>query len=199
LSGRPALGDSTGGRWTASRGPRGEALALGGTPGDSHKARIAAQALDRPPGRPYIPGMTDPRSGESAAAVQARLAEEFQLFDDWMDRYQMLIDMGKALDALPERERRDDLKVPGCQSQVWLKSDFDGARLSLRAASDAIITSGLIALLLQIYSGRTPREILDTPFTLASDIGLAAHLTPGRANGLANMVRRIREAAAAHA
>lgn len=143
--------------------------------------------------------MTDPHPGESIAEAQARLAGEFQLLDDWMDRYQMLIDMGKALDVLPEGERRDALKVPGCQSQVWLKSEFDGARLTFRAASDAIITSGLIALLLELYSGRTPREILDTPFTLAADIGLAAHLTPGRANGFANMVRRIRETAAAHA
>ena len=141
--------------------------------------------------------MTD--APDSIAAAQAHLAEEFSLFDDWMDRYQLLIDLGKALESLPEDERSDDLKVPGCQSQVWLKSSFDGRLMHFRAASDAIITSGLIALLLKVYSGRTPREILDTPFTLASDIGLAAHLTPGRANGLANMVRRIREAAAAHA
>ncbi len=134
---------------------------------------------------------------ETIAEAQARLAGEFQLFDDWMDRYQLLIDLGRDLDALPEAERAEDLKVPGCQSQVWLKSDFDGARLQLRAASDAIITSGLIALLLKVYSGRTPQEILGTPFTLAADIGLQAHLSPSRANGFANMVKRIHEAAAA--
>ncbi len=141
--------------------------------------------------------MTD--TSDSIAAAQAHLAEEFQLFDDWMDRYQLLIDMGKALDALPEAERSEALKVPGCQSQVWLKSDFDGARMHYRAASDAIITSGLIALLLKVYSGRTPQEILATPFTLAGEIGLQTHLSPSRANGFANMVRRIAEEAARHA
>ena len=135
---------------------------------------------------------------DSIAAAQAHLAEEFQLFDDWMDRYQLVVDLGKALDSLPEAERRDELKVPGCQSQVWLKSSFDGRLMHFRAASDAIITSGLIALLLKVYSGRTPREILETPFTLAGEIGLQTHLSPSRANGFANMVKRIAEEAAKH-
>lgn len=143
--------------------------------------------------------MTEPVSGETIAEAQARLAGEFQLFDDWMDRYQLLIDLGRDLNALPEAERAEALKVPGCQSQVWLKSGWDGTRLTFRAASDAIITSGLIALLLEVYSGRTPREILDSPFTLAAEIGLQAHLSPSRANGFANMVKRIHEEAAAHA
>jgi cysteine desulfuration protein SufE len=143
--------------------------------------------------------MSDAVQGETVAEAQARLAEEFQLFDDWMDRYELLIDLGKKLDALPAGERSDSQKVEGCQSQVWLKTEFDGTRLSFRAASDAIITSGLISLLLQIYSGRTPKEILETPFTLAQDIGLSAHLSPSRANGFANMVKRIRAEAAARA
>lgn len=133
---------------------------------------------------------------ETVAAAQARLAEEFHLFDDWMDRYELLIDLGKKLEALPDAERSDAQKVDGCQSQVWLDSSFDGNRLHFRAASDAIITSGLISLLLQIYDRRTPREILETPFTLAQDIGLSAHLSPSRANGFANMVKRIRAEAA---
>jgi len=132
----------------------------------------------------------------SIAEAQAALAEEFQLFDDWMDRYQLLIDLGRALDALPESERSDELKVPGCQSQVWLKSAFDGSHMHFRAASDAIITSGLIALLLKVYDGRTPAEILSAPFTLAGEIGLQTHLSPSRANGFANMVKRIAEEAA---
>lgn len=134
---------------------------------------------------------------ESVAEAQERLAGEFELFDDWMDRYQLLIDQGRKLASLPPDERSDELKVPGCQSQVWLKSAFDGERLHFRAASDAIITSGLIALLLEIYSGRRPQEILSTPFTLGDRIGLQANLSPSRANGFANMVRRIREEAAA--
>jgi len=136
---------------------------------------------------------------ESIADAQDRLAGEFELFDDWMDRYQLLIDQGRKLDSLPPAERSDDLKVPGCQSQVWLKSAYDGERLRFRAASDAIITSGLIALLLEVYSGRRPQEILDTPFTLGDRIGLQANLSPSRANGFANMVKRIREEAAARA
>ena len=141
--------------------------------------------------------MTDPSPPlDSIADAQARLADEFLLFDDWMDRYQQLIDQGRKLDSLPEVERTEELKVPGCQSQVWLKPDFDGKRLHFRAASDAIITSGLISLLLQVYSGRTPQEIIDSQFTLAGDIGLQTHLSPSRANGFANMVKRIREEAA---
>ena len=156
-------------------------------------ARIIALVLT--PGTPYIPAMSSPPP-ESIAQTQARLAEEFALFDDWMDRYQLLIDQGRKLDALPEAERSDALKVPGCQSQVWLKTAVADGRMRFRAASDAIITSGLISLLLQIYSDRTPREILETPFTLADEIGLQAHLSPSRANGFANMVKRIREDAA---
>jgi cysteine desulfuration protein SufE len=136
---------------------------------------------------------------ESIAETQDRLAGEFELFDDWMDRYQLLIDQGRKLASLPEAERSEDLKVLGCQSQVWLKSDFDGERLHFRAASDAIITSGLISLLLEIYSGRRPQEILAAPFTLGERIGLQAHLSPSRANGFANMVKRIRDEAAARA
>ncbi|MFT3810116.1 MAG: SufE family protein [Micropepsaceae bacterium] len=135
----------------------------------------------------------------SIAEAQTALAEEFQLFDDWMDRYQLLIDLGRALDALPEAERSDEMKVPGCQSQVWLKSSFDGRLMHFRAASDAIITSGLIALLLKVYDGRTPQEILGAPFTLAGEIGLQTHLSPSRANGFANMVKRIAEEAAKNA
>jgi len=137
-----------------------------------------------------------PAPDETIAEAQERLAAEFELFDDWMDRYQLLIDQGRKLDALPEAERTDELKVPGCQSQVWLKSAFDGERLHFRAASDAIITSGLIALLLDLYSGRRPQEILATPFTLGDRIGLQANLSPSRANGFANMVKRIKEEAA---
>lgn len=146
-------------------------------------------------GADYIPAMSI--AAETVSDAQERLAGEFEMFDDWMDRYELLIDQGRKLESLPPSERADELKVPGCQSQVWLKSTYDGERLHFRAASDAIITSGLIALLLQIYSGRRPQEILATPFTLGDRIGLQANLSPSRANGFANMVKRIREEAAA--
>ncbi len=132
----------------------------------------------------------------SIAAAQAELAEEFLTFDDWMDRYQLLLDKAKAMDALPEAERRDDMKVPGCQSQVWVETKLVDGRLRIRAASDAIITAGLIALLVEVYDGHTPAEIIAEPFTLAERIGLGNHLSPSRANGFANMVKRIRAEAA---
>lgn len=132
----------------------------------------------------------------SIAAAQAELVEEFLTFDDWMDRYQLLLDKAKAMDALPEAERRDAMKVPGCQSQVWVETKLVDGRMHIRAASDAIITAGLIALLVEVYDGHTPAEIIAEPFTLAERIGLGSHLSPSRANGFANMVKRIRAEAA---
>lgn len=132
----------------------------------------------------------------SIAEKQEALAEDFLVFDDWMDRYQLLLDKAKAMDALPEAERRDVMKVPGCQSQVWVDVKLVDGHMQIRAASDALITAGLIALLVEVYSGHTPTEIATTPFTLAERIGLGSHLSPSRANGFANMVKRIRAEAA---
>lgn len=132
----------------------------------------------------------------SIAEKQEALAEDFLVLDDWMDRYQLLLDKAKAMAPLPEAERRDDMKVPGCQSQVWVEVKLVDGRMQIRAASDALITAGLIALLVEVYSGHTPAEIVAAPFTLAERIGLGNHLSPSRANGFANMVKRIRAEAA---
>ena len=128
----------------------------------------------------------------AAAAAQAELVEEFRFFDNWMDRYQYLIDMGRRLPEFPETDRIDDNKIRGCQSQVWFVAENHDGRLVFRAISDAAIVSGLIALLLRIYSDRTPRDILDTPPDFIEALDLQAHLSPTRSNGLSSMLKAIR-------
>jgi cysteine desulfuration protein SufE len=129
-------------------------------------------------------------------AAQAQVIEEFGFLDDWMDRYQYLIDMGRKLPELAADERIDANKIRGCQSQVWFVAETRGDRLEFRAISDAAIVSGLIALLLRIYSGRRPQEILDTPPDFVAALQLEQHLSPTRSNGLASMLKAIRTFAA---
>ena len=126
------------------------------------------------------------------AAAQEELVEEFQFFDNWMDRYQYLIDLGRRLPEFPEADRIDVNKIRGCQSQVWFVASASDGRLEFRAISDAAIVSGLIALLLRIYSGRRPQDILDTPPDFVEALQLQAHLSPTRSNGLASMLKAIR-------
>jgi len=129
-------------------------------------------------------------------AAQNELIEEFQFFDNWMDRYQYLIDLGRRLPEFPEADRIADNKIRGCQSQVWFVASEHDGRLEFRAISDAAIVSGLIAMLLRIYSGRRPQDILDTPPDFVSALQLEAHLSPTRSNGLASMLKAIRNFAA---
>ena len=124
--------------------------------------------------------------------AQQEIIDEFSIFDDWMDRYQYLIDMGRRLPEFPEELRNDDNRIRGCQSQVWFVATRNGDRLEFQAISDAAIVSGLIALLLRIYSGRTPRDILDTPSDFVAALGLESHLSPTRSTGLASMLEAIR-------
>ncbi len=124
--------------------------------------------------------------------AQQEIIEEFSIFDDWMDRYQYLIDMGRRLPEFPEELRNDDNRIRGCQSQVWFVPTKKGDRLEFQAISDAAIVSGLIALLLRIYSGRTPQDILDTPADFVTALGLESHLSPTRSTGLASMLKAIR-------
>ncbi len=131
----------------------------------------------------------------SAQQSQREIAEEFSLFDDWMDRYQYLIDLGKKLPPLAADQMTDDRLLDGCQSQVWLIASGDADRLEFRANSDAAIVSGLIALLLRVYSGRSAREILETEPEFIRAIGLSEHLSPTRANGLDAMLRAIKNVA----
>lgn len=137
--------------------------------------------------------VTDPRLDE--------LAETFEFFDDWEDRYRYIIDLGKELTPLSESEKTPEYKVEGCVSQVWLLAGEDAERpgtLQFRGDSDAYIVKGLVAVLLTLFNGRTPQEILDFDARNALDrLDLAGHLSPSRSNGLFSMVRRIRALAAA--
>jgi cysteine desulfuration protein SufE len=112
------------------------------------------------------------------ADAQQEVVEEFQFFDNWMDRYQYLIDLGRRLPEFPEADRVDANKIRGCQSQVWFVAHKTDGRLEFRAISDAAIVSGLIAVLLRIYSGKTPQDILDTPADFVTALQLEAHLSP---------------------
>lgn len=134
--------------------------------------------------------MTDPR--------QIELVDEFSLFGDWSERYQYLIDLGRALPPLPHAERTAEHKVDGCQSQVWLVATGNADRLDFRAGSDSTIVAGLLALLLKVYSGRSAREILDTAPDFIRAIGLDKHLSMTRSNGLGAVLTRMRQVAAAH-
>ena len=129
-------------------------------------------------------------------AAQQELIEEFGFFDNWIDRYQYLIDLGRRLPEFPDADKTEANKIKGCQSQVWFVASSDDDRLQFRAISDAAIVSGLIALLLRIYSGRKPQEILDTPADFVVALELEQHLSPTRSNGLASMLQAIRAFAA---
>lgn len=125
-------------------------------------------------------------------AAQSELIEEFAFFDDWMDRYQYIIDLGRRLPEFPEAEKTDANKIKGCQSQVWFLAEMKGDRLHFQAISDAAIVSGLIAILLRIYSDRKPQDILDTPADFVTALKLEQHLSPTRSNGLASMLNAIK-------
>jgi cysteine desulfuration protein SufE len=124
--------------------------------------------------------------------AQQELVEEFSFFDNWIDRYQYLIDLGRRLPEFPEADMIDANKIKGCQSQVWFVASTDDDRLKFRAISDAAIVSGLIALLLRIYSDRRPQEILETPADFVAALELEQHLSPTRSNGLSSMLQAIR-------
>ena len=127
----------------------------------------------------------------SIAEEQQELIGEFAFFDDWDDRYQYLIDLGRRLPAFPEEYRRDEFKLKGCQAQVWLVGEKRGDRLVFHAVSDAAIVSGLIAILLRVYSNRTAQEIVATEPDFVAAIGLDEHLAMTRKNGLGAMLKAI--------
>lgn len=130
------------------------------------------------------------------AQAQDELIEEFRLFDNWLDKYQYLIDLGRKLPEFPEPLKTDANKLHGCQSQVWLHVEESSGELKFQAISDSAIVSGLIAVLMRVYSGRSPREILDTAPDFIHAIGLDEHLSPTRSNGLHAMIDAIRGHAA---
>jgi cysteine desulfuration protein SufE len=134
----------------------------------------------------------EPSANDAIAAI----AEELDLFDDWMDRYQFIIEMGRKLPPFPDAWADDAHRVPGCQSRVWMEAALRDGKLFFAGASDAAIVSGLIALLLRVYTGRPPEEILQTDPVFLKDLGLLEALSTNRGNGIAAMARKVREVAA---
>ena len=118
--------------------------------------------------------------------------EEFSMYDEWLDKYEYLIELGKALEAYPEEEKTEEKLIKGCQSRVWLDYELKDGKLYFRADSDAIITKGIISLLISVYSGRTPVEIAADDFGFVDRIGLKENLSPTRANGLVSMIDTIK-------
>lgn len=130
--------------------------------------------------------------------AQDEVIAEFEDFTDWMDKYQMLIDLGNDLSELDEKYKNDSNLIDGCQSRVWLQCDYVDGQLIFTADSDALITKGIIALLIQVLSGHTPQEILDADLYFIDKIGLRQHLSPTRSNGLLSMVKQIKNYAIAY-
>lgn len=123
--------------------------------------------------------------------VQDEIIDEFEGFTDWMDKYQLIIDMGNAMPALDEKYKTPDNLIDGCQSRVWLQADYVDGKVEFQADSDAIIVKGIISMLVRVLNGRTPQEILDADLYFIDRIGLHEHLSPTRSNGLLAMVKKI--------
>ncbi len=123
---------------------------------------------------------------------QNEVIEEFAIFNDWMDKYEYLIDLGKELDTLPESEKTDDNLIKGCQSQVWLSANYHHGKVFFKADSDAIITKGIIALLIKVLSGLEPADIINADLHFIDAIGLRENLSPTRSNGLVSMIKQIK-------
>lgn len=124
-----------------------------------------------------------------------QIIEDFSVYDEWLDKYEYLIELGKSLEAFPEEKKTEDRLIKGCQSRVWLDSEERDGRLYFTADSDAIITKGIISLLISVYSGGTKEEIAADDFGFVAEIGLKDNLSPTRANGLVSMIERIKEIA----
>ena len=129
---------------------------------------------------------------------QDEVIEEFSELDDWMDRYQLLIDLGEEQEPLPDNEKTEQNLIDGCQSRVWLVCDENNGILTFRAESDALIVKGIVSLLIRVVSGHTPQEILDADLYFIREIGLTEHLSPTRSNGLLAMVKQMRMYALAY-
>lgn len=129
---------------------------------------------------------------KSLEEVKEAIVEDFSVYEEWLDKYEYLIELGRNLSEYPEEKKTDDRLIQGCQSRVWLDSEVKEGRIWFTADSDAIITKGIISLLISVYSGRTAAEIAGDDFGFITEIGLKENLSPTRANGLASMIDRIR-------
>lgn len=132
---------------------------------------------------------------KSLQEAENEVVDTFSMYDEWLDKYEYLIDLGKNLEAYPEECKTEDKLIKGCQSRVWLDYKVQDGRIYFKADSDAIITKGIISLLISVYSGRTPDEIASSDFGFIEKIGLKENLSPTRANGLASMIATIKAVA----
>lgn len=130
--------------------------------------------------------------------LQDNVIEEFSAFDDWMDKYALLIDLGNSLPPLEDKYKTESNLIEGCQSRVWLQADYEDGIIIFKGESDAVIVKGIVSLLINILSGHTPKEILDTDLYFIDKIGLKEHLSPTRSNGLVAMVKQMRMYALAY-
>jgi len=128
---------------------------------------------------------------------QQDIIDEFAIFDDWMDKYEYIIELGKELPMISEENKTDDKLIEGCQSRVWLNTDVVDGKMNFTADSDAIITKGIIGLLVRVLDGETPKDVATTKLRFIQEIGLHEHLSPTRSNGLASMVKRMKLSAIA--
>jgi cysteine desulfuration protein SufE len=139
--------------------------------------------------------MSNPRSINE---IQDEIIDEFSMFDDWMQRYEYMIELGKSLELIDQKYKTDDYTIKGCQSKVWVFAELKDQLIQFTADSDAIITKGIIALLLRVFSGQRPQDILDAELYFIDQIGLKEHLSPTRANGLLSMIKQIKLYAVAY-
>lgn len=130
--------------------------------------------------------------------IQEEIVEEFEMFDDWMQRYEYMIELGKSLPLIDEQYKTDENIIKGCQSKVWVHADMKDGKVVFTADSDAIITKGIIAILIRVFSNQEPQAILDANTDFIDEIGLKEHLSPTRANGLVSMIKQLKMYALAY-
>lgn len=130
--------------------------------------------------------------------IQAEIIDEFSMFDDWEERYQYMIDLGKTLPLIDDRFKTDEYIIKGCQSRVWIHAEIKNGKVIFTADSDAIITKGIIAILIRVFSNQSPKDIINANMDFIDDIGLKEHLSPTRANGLVSMIKQIKMYAIAY-
>jgi cysteine desulfuration protein SufE len=134
----------------------------------------------------------------SIEETEKEIVEEFDMFDDWMQKYEHLIDLGKSLPMISEKEKTEDRLIKGCQSRVWLKSELKNGKIIYTADSDAIITKGMVALMVRVLSDHTPDEIINAKMDFVEKVGLTKHLSPTRSNGLLSMIKQMKMDALAY-
>ena len=124
--------------------------------------------------------------------IEQQIVDEFNVFEDWMDKYNYLIELGRECPIIDEKDKKEENLIKGCQSRVWVSAKLDNGKMDIKADSDAVITKGIITLLLRVYNNQDPQEVYDSELTFIDDIGLKTHLSPTRSNGLLSMIKQIK-------